>query len=153
MLYTICSMFQKLKNNSVIKTVADTKNLGLYALAIIALSVTWSSIKIINKNYELEKQIAQLQQQVEVQDQLNKNEKLKNEYYKTDAFLDLASRKYFGKAAPGEKVIVVPRAIAATYVHPEAEPKEITIKVSTAPKFVQNWQGWIDFFLHRGNQD
>ena len=142
-------MFQKLKNNSFIKTVADTKNLGLYALAIIALSVTWSSIKIINKNYELEKQISQLQQEVEVQDQLNKNQRLKNEYFKTDAFLDLASRRYFGKAAPGEKVIIVPKDVAAKYVHPEPTVTETAKKISTSPVFIQNWQGWIDFFLRR----
>ena len=143
-------MFQKIKNNSIFKSVIDTKNLGLYALAIIALSVTWSSIKIINKNYELEKQISQLQQQVEVQEQLNKNQKLKNEYFKTDAFLDLASRKYFGKAAPGEKLIVVPKEVAAKYVHPEpAAVTETTKTVSSSSKFIQNWQGWIDFFLRK----
>ena len=142
-------MFQKIKNNTYIKTAFDTKNLGLYAVFIIALSVTWSSIKIIQKNYELEKQIGQLQQEVTIQDQTNKNQKLKNEYYKTDAYLDLAARKYFGKALPGEKLILVPADTSQKYIHQEAEPVAVVKPPRTAPKFVQNWQDWINFFLHR----
>ena len=44
-------MWQKLKNNQTLKNIFDTKNLGIYAIAIIALSVAWSSAKIIQKNY------------------------------------------------------------------------------------------------------
>ena len=142
-------MFEKIKNNNFLKTVFDTKNLGLYAVFIIALSVTWSSIKIIQKNYELEKQINQLQQEVTIQDQTNKNQELKNDYFKTDAYLDLAARKYFGKSIPGEKLILVPTDTTQKYVHQEAEAKEAAVVVRTAPAFVQNWQDWIDFFLRR----
>ena len=67
-------MIDKIKNNTILKTVFDTKNLGLYAVFIIAISVTWSSVKIIQKNYELEKQINQLQQEVGIQEQTNKNQ-------------------------------------------------------------------------------
>ncbi len=142
-------MFQKIKNNSYIRTIFDTKNLGLYAVFIIALSVTWSSIKIIEKNYQLEKQINQLQQEVSIQDQTNKNQKLKNEYFKTDAYLELAARKYFGKANPGEKLVLVPADVSQKYIHPEAEPATAKTVIRTAPRFIQNLQDWINFFLHR----
>ena len=143
-------MLQKIKNSNFLKNISDTKNLGLYAVFIIALSVTWSSIKIIQKNYELEKQINQLQQEATIQDQTNKNQKLKNEYYKTDAYLDLAARKYFGKSLPGEKLILVPSEISQKYIHQEAQAQQATAQtVRTAPKFVQNWQDWINFFLHK----
>ena len=142
-------MFQKIKNNKFVKSIFDTKNLGLYAVFIIAMSVTWSSIKIIQKNYELEKQISQLNQEVIIQEQTNKNQKLKNEYFKTDAYLDIAARKYFGKSLPGEKLIQVSSDVSAKYTHPEVEPKVKTVAVRTAPKFVQNWQDWINFFLRK----
>lgn len=142
-------MFQKIKNNTILKSVFETRNLGLYAVFIIALSVTWSSIKIIQKNYELEKQINQLQQEVTIQDQTNKNQSLKNEYFKTDAYLDIAARKYFGKSLPGEKLIQVSPDVSQKYTHPEAEPVSTQTAVRTAPKFVQNWQDWINFFLHK----
>ena len=142
-------MLEKIKNNTALKATFDTKNLGLYAVFIIALSVTWSSVKIIQKNYELDKQINELRQEVAIQDQTNKNQKLKNEYYKTDAYLDLAARKYFGKSLPGEKLILVSADVAEKYVHPEAEPPVAIKTIRTAPKFVQNWQDWINFFLRR----
>ena len=142
-------MLEKIKNSATLEAIFDTKNLGLYAVFIIALSVTWSSIKIIQKNYELEKQINQLQQEVTIQDQTNKNQKLKNEYYKTDAYLDLAARKYFGKSAPGERLILVPADISQKYIHPEAQQATAKTTIRTAPKFIQNWQDWINFFLHK----
>ncbi|MFO0882129.1 MAG: septum formation initiator family protein [Candidatus Saccharimonadales bacterium] len=142
-------MFQKIKNNQTIRAIFETKNLGLYAVFIIALSVTWSSIKIIEKNYQLEKQITQLQQEVSIQDQTNKNQKLKNEYFKTDAYLELAARKYFGKANPGEKLVLVPAEVSQKYIHPETEVAATKNTIRTAPKFIQNFQDWINFFLHR----
>lgn len=143
-------MLEKIKNSYAIRTIFDTKNLGLYVIFIIALSVTWSSIKIIQKNYELSKQINQLEQEVAIQDQTNKNQKLKNEYYKTDAYLDIAARKYYGKSAPGEKLILIPNDVAEKYIHKEAVTPAIpTVQIRTAPKFVQNWQDWINFFLRR----
>jgi cell division protein FtsB len=142
-------MFQKIKNNPTLKMILDTRNLGLYILAIITLSVTWSSIKVIQKNYEIEKQITVLQQQVDVLDQQTKNQKLINEYYKTDAFLDLAARKYFGKALPGEQFISVPQEVAVKYTHPEAAAASTDANSKTKSKIIQNWQDWINFFLHR----
>ena len=142
--------WQKLKNNEILKNILDTKNLGLYAIAIIALSVAWSSAKIIQKNYELQKQIAKVDQQVSLQEQLNKNQKLKNEYFKTDAYLDLAARQYFGKSNPGERLILVPREVAQAYVKPETVTAESTKQNKQKPKILQNWQKWIDFY--KGNK-
>jgi cell division protein FtsB len=144
-------MFGKIKNNQILKSVIEPKNLGLYVLVIVALSVTWSTIKIIEKNYELEKQITVLQQQVDVLGQQTKNQELKNAYYKTDAYLDLAVRKYFGKAIPDEKLILVPSEVAAKYIHPETSATNSQKSSKSKPKFIQNWQDWIDFFLHRQN--
>ncbi len=145
-------MFSKIKNNQNLKTIFTTQNIGIYALAIVALSVTWSSMRIIQKNYELQKDITKLEQEVAVLDQQTKNQKLINEYYKTDSYLDLAARKYFSKAAPGEKLIIVPSEVAATYIHPaeKAEIKKTTINPSA--KILQNLRAWNDFLSHK-NRD
>jgi len=142
-------MLDKIKNNQTLKMLFDSHNVGLYILVIIALSITWSSVKVIQKNYGLEKQITQLQQQVDVLDQQNKNQKLENQYYKTDAFLDLAARKYFGKASPSEKLILVPSEVSQKYVHSGIQVTAGSKSTKSKPKFVQNWQDWINFFLHR----
>jgi cell division protein FtsB len=142
-------MFNKIKNNQTIKSIFSSQGLGLYLLAIIALSVTWSSIKIIQKNYGLEKQIVRIQQEVDVLDQQTKNQKLKNEYYKTDAYLDIAVRKYFGKALPGEKLIVVPAEIGQKYIHQDTIAQNKQASQKPRPQFIQNLQKWINFFTHR----
>jgi cell division protein FtsB len=141
-------MFNKIKNNHYFKLIFNTKNLGLYALAIVALSVTWSSVKIIQKNFTLQKQITVLQQEVDVLDQQTKNQKLRNEYYKTDAYLEIAARKYFGRMNPGENLIVVPKEVASTYIHPE--PVNTTKKdgSNNKPKAIQNMQDWVNFFTN-----
>ena len=141
-------MFEKIKSNQFLKTIIDSKNLGLYLLLIIALSVTWSSVKIIQQNYQLEKQISQLQLEVGIQEQINKNQKLKNEYFKTDAYLDWAARKYFGKASPGEKVIVIPAEVAQKYTHPEQKSAQEQKAPAKNPSFITNIQDWMGFFLH-----
>ena len=144
-------MFQKIKNNQSLKMIFDIRNVGLYVLLVVTLSVAWSSIKSIQKNYEIEKQISVLSQEVDVLEQETKNMALKNEYYKTDVFLELAARKYFGKALPGEQFISVPTEFASKYTHPDiktAEEAAAAAKSST-PKFVQNWQAWLNFFTNR----
>lgn len=127
----------------------NARNLGLYLLLVITLSVTWSSIKTIQKNYEIEKQISTLTQEVAVLEQEVINQDLKNEYYQTDAYLELAARKYFGKALPGEQFISVPTEIADKYTHPEAVTTSET-QEANKPKsqILQNWQAWINFFLN-----
>jgi cell division protein FtsB len=96
----------------------DTRTIGLIAVLIVAISVTYSSAKIIHKNYQLEQQITILQQENALQEQVNSNQKLTNEYYKTDAYLDLAARKFFNKAAAGETLVLVPEEVALRYATP-----------------------------------
>ena len=142
-------MFNKIKNNQNLKVLFNYRNLGLYALALVALSVTWSSIKVIQKNYSLEKQITTLQQEVGLLNQQTKNQQLINEYYNTNAFLDLAARNYFGKASPGEKLILVPSNVAQQYIHPLPTASTSPSHSKSKPQFIVNWQAWINFFLHR----
>jgi cell division protein FtsB len=138
-------MLDKIKNNSIIVNLFNSKNIGLYALALVAFSVTWSSVRIIQKNYELEKSISSLEQQVAVIDQQTQNQKLINEYYKTDTYLDFAARKYFSKAAPGEKIIIVPAEVADNYIVKVPESQKTVATVKKVPKVLQNLSAWGDF--------
>lgn len=140
-------MFEKIKNNTTIKTIFTSKNLGLYLFFIISLSVAWSTARIIQKNYELQKQITSLSQEVAIQQQTNDNQRLKNEYFKTDTFLELAARRYFLKSLPGEKMYAVPKEVALSYVKPVTlSPAEIAKNKQQHSLFIKNWQSWINFF-------
>lgn len=133
----------------------DMRMLGLLAFGVIVLLVTWSGIKAIQTNYELQKQIAELEQKNEVSLLENQNQKLKNQYLETDQFLELAARRQFGLAAPGEKVIIIPKAVALAHtadLPPTTTPSDQKTS-SNKPAYQRNFQAWIDFFLHRTDQD
>lgn len=149
-------MIDKFKNYSKhpsLGVLADTRALGLIAFGVIALLVSWSGVKSIQTNYELQKQISEASQQNDVAKLENTNLKLRNEYYKTDQFLELAARRQFGKAAPGEKLFIVPKSVALANTIDIANAK--TNKVKTAdqkPFYQENLEAWVDFFLHRERQ-
>jgi len=146
-------MLNKVKthfNSGKLQFLNDTKNLGLIAFGVIALLVSWSGVNSIQANYELQKQISELSQQNTVAELENTNLKLRNEYLKTDQYLELAARRQFGKAAPGETVVNVPKKVALANT---VEPKNVAVKVETTeeskPFYLKNLQAWVDFFLHR----
>lgn len=143
---------KKLYKHSFWQQFRDARAIGLAIFGIIALMVTWSGIKAVQTNYGLQKQISALQQQNEVAQLQNNNQQLQNEYYETDEFLDLSARRQFGLAAPGEKVLIVPEKVALAYAKDlPAERSVAPADTSQSPKpvFQQNFEHWIDFFLHR----
>ena len=84
-----------------VRTQVTVHNIGMLAIVVVALSVSWTSTKIIQRNYGLLKEISVLEQKVRLDELAVENQKLMNEYYKTDAYLEIAARKQFNKALPG----------------------------------------------------
>src|SRR3989344_5022829 len=111
-------MFKKIKNyqkSAVWRNLRDVRFLGFMIFGVMVLLASWSGVTVIETNYELQKQIARLDQQNQVHQLTNTNLKLQNEYYNTDTFLELTARKQLGKGAPGQKLILVPKSVALTY--------------------------------------
>ncbi len=148
-------MLEKIKSlakNPHIHQLRDVRVISLIFFGAIVLLVSWNSVGVIQTNYELQKQIARLEQQNEVKKLENENQKLKNEYYKTDQFLELQARRQFGKAAPGETLVLVPREVALSKVAPiPEEGKNQTKSTPKKPIYQKNFEAWMDFFLHRQN--
>lgn len=126
----------------------DIRVVGQLVFVVIVLLVSWSGVKAINTNYALQKQIASLQQQTAIQQLENNNLKLRNQYYNSSQYLELAARQNFGRAAPGEKEIVVPTQVALSYTVPV--PKAPVPKPEARPsQYQRNIEAWVSFFLHR----
>lgn len=138
-------MFVRLKTQLIKIFSINTHTIGLLVIAAIAISVTYSSAKIIHKNYTLQQQITMLKQQNQLQEQTNVNQKLKNQYYTTDAYLELAARRYFNKSVPGERVVLVPETVAKKHAAPKLDPTTAIISSSKDPWFIKNWRAWADF--------
>lgn len=148
-------MFNKIKNFpywDYAKQLRDVRNLGLVVFLILVLLVSWSGIKSIQTNYELQQKIVRLEQEVEVQELENANASLRNQYLETDQFLELAARRQFGKAAPGEKLMLVPKEVALKYSIPtEASSKKKPKPQAKKSEYQRNFEAWMEFFFHHSS--
>lgn len=132
---------------------SDVRNIGLMVFGVMAIAVTWSGAKAIQLNYQLQKKVVVLQEQNKVQELENQTQALKNEYYKTDEYKELSARRLFGKAAPGEKVYIIPKEVALKYASSIPEPSAAAPAAPenpvVMPAYQQHVQDWLDFFFHR----
>jgi len=140
-------------NSPRIQELRDVRNIGLYIFALIVLAITWSGIKTVQNNYQLQKQIAEIKQQNYVLYLQNGNTNLQNQYYQTDEYLELAARQDFGLAAPGETVLLVPKSVAMKYVNPalvaNANQSAAANTAGEPTGVAKNLEDWRDFLLGR----
>jgi cell division protein FtsB len=136
-----------------LKQLTDVRNIGLYIFAIIVLAITWSGVKTVQNNYQLQKKISLLKQQAEVLKLQNDTKALQNKYLETDQYLELAARQNFGLAAPGEKVLLIPKNVAEKYVDPSivsaSTSSQQAIKADNRAGYLKNLEDWRDFLLGR----
>ncbi len=142
---------KKYQKSAVWRNLRDVRFLGFMVFGVMVLLASWSGVSVIETNYELQKQIAQLDQQNQVQQLTNTNLKLQNEYYNTDTFLELTARKQFGKGAPGEKLLLVPKSVALAHAKqlPEEKPAAPATQPTDQPGYQKNFNAWMDFIFHR----
>lgn len=147
------SVIEKLKTiikDPRIQQFRDIRYVGFCVFGVMVLLVSWSGVGVIQANYKLQQQISALQQQNDVLELKNKNLKLGNEYYKTDQYLELQARKQFGKAAPGETVLLVPNKIALAHtVEPPKEKAGASAHVVHKSVYQRNFEAWVDFLFHQ----
>jgi cell division protein FtsB len=144
-------MFEKIKHiasSRFVRQFGDIRVVGYWIFAVLVLLLSWNAIGVIQTNFELQKKIANVERQNQIIDLETQNLRLKNEYFKTEDFLELSARRLFGKAAPGERVYVIPDEVALSYAPPEPKPKtsEQSKDKSTGQ---QNLEAWLNWFLHR----
>jgi len=136
----------------------DVRVIGLLFFLVILLLISWSGVKAIDTNYQLQRRISALQQQNDVQKLSNTNLKLQNDYLNTPQYLELAARQDFGLAAPGETVLLVPRSVALAHTvdlpQDQDDPSvKAAAKESKKPAYQRNFDAWMDFFLHRQHRE
>ena len=131
-----------------IKSLTDLRVVGQVFFAVIVLLISWSGVKAIQANYELQKKIVRLEQEVEINRLENDNLKLENKYLETNAFLELAARRQFGKAAPGETLYIVPKKVALAHVVRKKADSD-NQAVDKKPQYQQNLEAWTSFFFRK----
>lgn len=132
-----------------VRRLSDVRFLGQVIFGVLVLLVSWSGVKAIQTNYNLQKQISALQQQNAVQQLTNNNQKLQNEYYNTNQYLELSARQNFSLANPGEKEILVPKSVALAHTVNLPAAQQVSAGAPKQSAYQQHVQAWLDFFLHR----
>lgn len=133
-----------------LKNLRDVRILGLHVFVSIAILVTWNSVGVIQTNYELQQQLSRLQQENRISKLENDTLRLRNQYFETDQYLELAARKQFSKAAPGETLLLVPQQVANAQGFDELDLEPTEEKSSQKPRYQQNFEAWMEFFFRRG---
>lgn len=153
MLQKIQTYIQIYRKHPVVQELRDVRILGLGVFLIIVLLVSWSGVRVIETNYRLQQEVARMEEQTKLLELETANTELENEYYKTDHYLELQARKQFGKAAPGETVILIPESVARSYITESKTDTEVAKKPSQQKPFYQkNFESWMDFFFRRSNK-
>ncbi len=145
---------KKVQSYPIWRQLRDVRLLGFIVFGILVLLASWSGVSVIETNYELQKQVAQIDQQNKLQQLINTNLQLQNEYYNTDTYLELTARKQFGKGAPGETLLLVPKDVALA--HAKALPDDTPGAsnqpgISKQPFYRANFNAWMDFFFRKSD--
>ena len=108
---------------------------------LISMGWVWGTVQTLQKNFTYQQQVDALTQNVELERLRNENLKFQQQYFRSEEFLELSARQRLGKAAPGEKLIILPdsRNIVDT-VKPSADARPATVRAS-------NLSQWVRFFF------
>lgn len=130
------------------KGLYDARLLVLVFIGFISVSVFWSGAKIVQQNYDLTQKVNEIEQENQVLELQNRNKELQNQYYDTNEFAEITARRVFGRAAPGEKVYIVPKeaALAALTSTPQQE-ELIAEEVVKKPQYQRNIEAWLGIYF------
>ncbi|MDX1765387.1 MAG: septum formation initiator family protein [Candidatus Saccharimonadales bacterium] len=131
------------------RSLEDVFNLNnlLYLVAlVIALSLSWNTVKVIERNYSLEQEVDALEEEIAILSLENENLKYNIAYYETDDYLEVVAKEKFNKRAAGERVAVFekddfqPTKTALNADIPEEPDQE--------PDYKENFSAWWDFLFN-----
>jgi cell division protein FtsB len=119
---------------------------GAVALALlIAVVWVWGTVVTLQRNFEFQRQVDSLDQEVELMKLENENLAFQKRYYKSDEFLELSARQRLGKASPGEHLVILP---SSADIKDTAATKTPTKKAVEVSSFSQ----WMQFFFSQKGQ-
>lgn len=132
------------------KRFSDVRIVGLVAFGAVVVLVSWSILNVLQVNYELEKQKVDLAQKNEIQKLQNDNLNLQNVYFQSNEYLELSARRQLNKAAPGEKLYLVPESVAEAHSVnlPKSQKQIEQEKQQHKPFYQHNLEAWRNFFFH-----
>lgn len=118
-------------------------NLVILIAFVIALSWVWGSLGVMQRNYDLQKQLDYKKRELILAQLETFNLQLQGRYYQTREYQELAVREDLGLALPGERVLVLPPNSQAAI---DSEKVTVDLATTTPPK-VGNFGQWMNFLF------
>jgi len=117
-------------------------NVVIAVALLIAASWVWGSLGMMQRNYNLQKDVDLKKRQLQLTQLQRDNLSLQKSYYQTAEYQELALRDYLGLVLPGEKVLVLPPNSQAA-INADASQ---SVAAATPPQ-TGNLEQWINFLF------
>ena len=125
-----------------------TLNNGVILIAfMIAAGWVWGSLNVMQRNYNLQKELDDKSRQLIVAELDKDNAELEQRYYQTNEYKELAVRERLGLASPGEGVLILPENSQAA----KDADKLTTISTQVQVEKVSNFGQWMNFLFGGNN--
>lgn len=125
------------------------ENMLVIVALVIAASWVWGSLTVMQRNYDLQRELDQEKQQLTLVQLQVANEQLQQTYYNSSEYQELSAREELGLAQPGENLLVLPTNSQAAI----NADKTATTPVAVAPvEHSNNLEQWFNFLFGTGNK-
>lgn len=122
----------------------STNNIVLAVAVIISASWAWSSVGVMQRNYDLQGQIIQKERQAELSRLQITLLEYQRDYHQSTEFQELAARRDLGLVDPGENVLILPEYKAAGKQSSQAEADlAARQKPIEQPTNFEQWKGFL----------
>lgn len=124
----------------------NINNAVIFVALIIAANWAWGALSVMQRNYNLQKELDDKKKQLIVAQLDTETAKLAQRYYKTREYQELAVREHLGLVLPGERVLVLPTNSQAA----KNEALSLQSTSTTTDQKDSNFSQWMNF-LFGGN--
>lgn len=129
-------------------TYGTLNNIVIVVALLIATGWAWGSISIMQTNFAAQKMVDSQKRELDLMQLEVDTLQYQQNYYKSDEYKDLAARTNLGLAAPGEKVLLLPKnSPAVVMADKESEKKSLAPSTRATTPASSNFDQWINFFL------
>jgi hypothetical protein len=121
-----------------------TLNNVVIAIAfVIAASFVWGSLGVMQRNYDLQKDLDYKKRQLQLAQLQTTSLQLEGRYYQTREYQELAVRQDLGLALPGESVLILPPNTQAAIDADKTPQTQGAVSVQQVGNFGQ----WMNFLF------
>lgn len=125
------------------------ENLLVIVALVIAASWVWGSLSVMQRNYDLQRELDQEKQQLTLVQLQVANDQLQQTYYNSSEYQELSARADLGLAQPGENLLVLP---PNSQVAINADNNVDKTVVATPSEHSNDLEQWFNFLFGAGNK-